>query len=263
MLAGLAGSAWAADADIDSRRYGWFSGDWRLTVGASGYFAPDYEGDDDLSFNVTPLFSLGRGGPEARFSSRNDGISIGLIDQGRFRAGPTAKLVFGRDAGDSRELEGLDEIRFGAEIGAFAEYYPTDWLRVRGELRHGVHAHDGLIGDVSADAFVDVTETVRISGGPRLSFANTDYFDDYYGISPSESVASGLPVYETDSGIKSAGAGGAVTWKVTDRLTSSLFGEYARLVGSAEDSPLVRERGSVDQFTVGLSSTYRFDFTIP
>lgn len=263
VLAGLGGSAWAADADIDSRRYGWFSGDWQLTVGVSGYFAPDYAGDDRLSFNVVPLVSLGKAGPEARFSSRNDNISFALIDQGRFRAGPNGKIIFGRDDGDSDDLIGLDEIDFGGEIGAFAEYYVTDWLRVRGELRQGINSHDGIVGDITADAFMDVTETLRVSGGPRLNFASADYVDTYYGISPSESAASGLAVYEPGSGITSAGVGGAVTWKATDRVTGSLFGEYARLVGDAADSPLVTERGSEDQFTVGVSSTYRFDFTIP
>ncbi|MBX3569916.1 MAG: MipA/OmpV family protein [Rhizobiaceae bacterium] len=253
----------AADADIDPRRFGWFSGDWQLTVGASGFFAPDYEGDDKLSFNIVPLISLGKAGPEARFTSRNDNISFALIDEGQFRAGPTGKIIFGRDAGDSGDLGGLDEVKFGAEIGAFAEYYPTDWLRVRGELRHGIRSHHGVVGDVTADAFVDVAETLRVSAGPRLSFASADYMDAYYGISPSESAASGLPGYDPGSGIKSAGAGGAVTWKATDRITSSIFGEYARLVGDAADSPLVRERGSENQFTFGVSSTYRFDFAIP
>ena len=46
-------------------------------------------------------------------------------------------------------------------------------------------------------------------------------------------------------------------------MTASLFGEYARLAGPAADSSLVRERGDRDQFTVGVSTTYRFDFAVP
>jgi outer membrane scaffolding protein for murein synthesis (MipA/OmpV family) len=258
-----AGAAAAADADIDPRRFGWFSGDWQLTVGVSGFFAPEYEGDDRLSFNVVPLISLGKAGPEARFVSRNDNMSFALVDRGPFRAGPNGKIIFGRDEDDSDDLKGLDEVRFGVEIGAFAEYYPTDWLRLRGEVRHGIRSHSGIVGDVAADAFTDVTPTLRVSGGPRLSFASADYFDAYYGISASESAASGLPAYDPGSGVKSAGAGGAITWKATERVTGSVFGEYARLVGSAADSPLVEERGSPNQFTFGVSSTYRFDFAIP
>ena len=79
---------------------------------------------------------------------------------------------------------------------------------------------------------------------------------------PAESAASGLAEYDPDGGIKSAGVGAAIDWKVTERVTANIFGEYARLMGSAEDSSLVRERGAVDQFMVGVSATYRFDFQL-
>ena len=62
--------------------------------------------------------------------------------------------------------------------------------------------------------------------------------------------------------VKSTGLGGAITWKVTEPMTASLFGEYARLMGPAADSSLVKERGQRDQFTVGVSTTYRFNFSM-
>jgi MipA family protein len=34
------------------------------------------------------------------------------------------------------------------------------------------------------------------------------------------------------------------------------------LLGPAADSSLVEERGSENQFKVGVSATYRFDFTL-
>ena len=91
-----------------------------------------------------------------------------------------------RDDGDSADLTGLDPVRSGIEAGGFAEFYPTDWLRVRGEVRRGFRAHEGVVADVEIDAFADITPEVRISGGPRMSFASADYFDAYYGVSPAE-----------------------------------------------------------------------------
>lgn len=242
--------------------FGWVHGDWYLTLGAAGFVAPRFEGDDSYLFSVTPMISLGKAGPEARFTSRNDNISFSLIDNGGFRAGATGKLIFERDGDTADDLKGLDPIRFGGEAGAFAEVYPTDWLRVRGELRQGIRSHDGIVGDVAVDAFTDVTPTVRLSGGPRLSFASSDYFDAYYGVSPDEAAASGLSEYAPKSGVKSAGAGGAITWKTTERVTTSVFGEYSRLMGPAADSSLVRERGSKNQWMFGVSATYRFDFQL-
>ena len=77
--------------------FGWIHGDWELIVGATGMVAPDFEGAKDLMFQVSPIVSLGKAGPEARFTSRNDGISISLYDNGLLRAGATGKIIFERD----------------------------------------------------------------------------------------------------------------------------------------------------------------------
>lgn len=237
---------------------GWLSGDWYLTLGATGMVAPNFEGSKKYLLSASPIISLGKAGNPVRFSSRNDNISLALIDDGGVRAGLAGKFLWGRD-NDADELRGLDPVRWGGEVGGFFEVYPFDWMRLRGELRHGIRSHSGFVADIAADAFFDVTPDVRISGGPRMSVASSKYFDAYYGVSAAESLASGLSAYNPGGGIKSAGVGGAITWKVTDPITASLFGEYSRLMGPAADSSLVQERGSRDQFMIGVSTSYRFD----
>lgn len=258
---GLVSNAHAQDQSAKGSN--WYSGNWSLTIGAAGMVGPDFEGSQKYILSAVPLVSFGRQGTVTRFSSRNDNISFGLIDTGDFRAGLVGKLLLPRDSSDYRGLEGLHDVKFGGEAGLFAEFYPTDWLRVRGEVRRGIRTHNGYVGDLAIDAFTDVTPRIRISGGPRLSAASSDYFKAYYGVSDAESLTSGLSPYSPGGGFRSVGVGGAITWKTTDKVTTSLFAEYARLLGPAADSSLVRERGSADQFLVGLSATYRFDFTVP
>jgi len=258
----IAGPATIASAEEEGGDGGWFSGDWYLKVGGSGFVAPKYQGDDAYELMFSPIISLGKAGDDPRFTSRNDNISLGLFDNGGFRAGLVGRFVMPRDAGDSADLAGLDDIPFGVEVGGFAEVYPTDWLRLRGEVRRGFSAHEGIIGNLSADAFTDITPEVRVSGGPRMWFGNSEYFDAYYGVTPAESVASGLSPYSPGSGVGAYGVGGAIDWKTTEQLTTSLFAEYARLTGPAGDSSLVEERGSPNQYLFGLSATYRFDFQL-
>lgn len=236
-------------------------GDWSLTIGAAAIVMPEFDGAKDYRFFGQPIISLGRQGTERRFSSRNDNISIGFMDTGNFRFGATGKLIFGRDSDDYDDIRGLSDVKFGGEAGLFAEVYPLDWMRVRGELRRGIVSHDGFVADVAVDAFAYLTPSLRISGGPRVTYATSKYFDAYYGVSAAESVASGLSTYSPGDGFASYGAGGALTWKTTDKIDTSLFGEYRRLTGPAADSSLVEERGSRNQFTVGVSATYRFDFS--
>lgn len=261
-LIAAAGAACFLAAAPSAEAEGLFSGDWYLAVGAAGFTAPAFEGSRRYILSGVPIVSLGKRGKEAPFVSRNDNISFAFVDTGTFRAGAVGKLVMPRDASDHAELAGLSDVPFGAELGGFAEIYPADWLRLRGEVRHGIRAHEGLVGNVQVDAFADVTDRVRVSGGPRLSFANAAYMDAYYGVSAAEAAASGLSAYDPGGGIKSAGVGGAIDWRVTDHVTTSVFGEYSRLMGPAADSSIVRERGSRDQFMLGLSATYRFDFSL-
>lgn len=260
LVLGLASGALAQDNSPTGSS--WYSGNWSLTIGAAGMVGPDFEGSQKYILSGEPLVSFGRQGTVTRFSSRNDNISFGLIDTGDFRAGLVGKLLLPRDSSDYRGLKGLHDVKFGGEAGLFAEFYPTDWLRVRGEVRRGIVTHNGYVGDLAVDAFTDITPRVRISGGPRLSAASSDYFKTYYGVSNAESLASGLSPYSPGGGFKSVGVGGAITWKTTDKVTTSLFGEYARLLGPAADSSIVKERGSANQFLVGVSATYRFDFTL-
>lgn len=240
----------------------WFAGDWYLKVGGAVLSAPKYEGASGRAFSFSPMISLGRAGPSARFSSRNDNISLALIDNGSFRAGAVGKLVWKRDGDAHTDLTHLAPVKLGFEAGGFAEVYPTDFLRLRGEVRHGVRSHDGVVVDLAADAFFDVTDTIQLSGGPRASWASAGYFDAYYGVNAAQAAASGLAPYQPGSGMKSFGAGGAVTWKTTDQLTTSVFAEYARLTGPAAKSSLVRSFGSKDQLMLGASASYRFDFSL-
>lgn len=255
----FANSAAAENVEKSSGRYFW-SGNWSLTVGGDFYRQPRFTGSSKYILSAQPLISFGQTGVAERFSSRNDNISFALLDMQDFRVGVTGEFLMSRGGS---QADGLKDVPWGGEVGGFMEFYPTDWFRMRAELRHGIRAHKGIVGELAGDAFYDVTPAIRVSGGPRVSFASKKYFDTYYGINAEESAASGLSVYDPDgSGISSVGLGGAITWKTTDKITTSLYTEYSNLQGKAADSSLVKERGSRNQLTVGVSATYRFDFTL-
>ena len=253
-----------ASAGVVSAQEGraWWSGDWYVSIGAAGFVAPRFEGADSRKLQFSPLISVGKVGPAVRFSSRNDNPSFALLDNGGIRAGIAGKLITKRDEDTDSDLVGLSDVPWGLEAGAFVEVYPTDWIRARAELRHGIRSHHGVVADIAVDAFTDITPNLRLSGGPRATLASAKFFDAYYGVDAKEAAASGLSEYHPGGGLKSVGLGGAITWKVTDPMTASLFGEYSRLMGPAADSSLVRERGNRDQFMFGVSTTYRFDFTM-
>ncbi|WOC15497.1 MipA/OmpV family protein [Pseudochrobactrum sp. MP213Fo] len=255
----ISAPASAADDAQSSGKHFW-SGGWSLTVGGDFYRQPRFTGSSKYIMSAQPLISFGRTGVAERFSSRNDNISFALMDMQDFRVGLTGEFLMARGGS---QADGLKDVPWGGEIGGFMEFYPTDWFRLRGEARHGIRAHEGIVAEIAGDAFYDVTPAIRVSGGPRISAASRKYFDTYYGINAEESKASGLSAYDPDGGgLSSVGLGGAITWLTTDKITTTLYAEYEQLKGKAARSSLVSERGSRNQLTVGVSATYRFDFTL-
>lgn len=248
-------------ASAGEGRHVW-SGDWYLTLGGSVAHGPAFEGARDRVFLFSPIISIGRQGRGPRFTSRNDSAGFTLYENEMIRAGVAGKLIAGRDAETAKSLRGLDPVKFGAEAGGFIEVYPTDSLRARAELRQGIRSHHGAVADFAVDAFTDITPQIRVSAGPRATYATAGYGRAYYGVDADEAAASGLSPYKAVSGWQSVGLGGAITWKATDNTETSAFVEYKRLVGVAADSSLVREKGSPNQLLIGISATYRFGFSL-
>ncbi|HEY5167416.1 MAG TPA: MipA/OmpV family protein [Pseudolabrys sp.] len=81
----------------------------------------------------------------------------------------------------------------------------------------------------------------------------------YFGITPTQSVASGLPVYDACGGLRSFGAGAQARYEWSRQWATHIFVDYERLAGDAANSPLVTQPGSRDQIQVGIGVTYSFD----
>ena len=206
-----------------------------------------------------PMFDVRPAGTPARFRSPRDGFSFGIFDYGRFRAGPTTKVRFARDESSDNDLRGLGDVRWAFEAGAFAEYWMTDWLRTRVELRRGFGGHHGLVSDITADVVVPVTQQLTLSGGPRMTLATAAATSPYFSITPGQSVASGLPVYDAGGGLRSVGAGAQARYQWSPQWATHMFVEYERLSGDAANSPLVIQHGTRDQIQVGIGATYSFN----
>jgi outer membrane protein len=233
--------------------------DWTMTVGVEGRVMPGFEGSASSVLRPVPIFRIRRAGTPDSFRSARDGGSVALYDAGRFKLGPTVKFRYARKESDDTDLRGLGDIDWAVEPGAFAEFWLTDWLRTRAELRQGIGGHHGLVSDLSADVVAPVTGQLTLSGGPRMTLASAKATSPYFSITPAQSAASGLAVYDAGGGLRSFGAGAQARYAWTPRWAGHMFFEYERLAGDAANSPLVTQRGSRDQIQVGIGTTYAFD----
>jgi outer membrane scaffolding protein for murein synthesis (MipA/OmpV family) len=240
------------------------SGLWTVSIGGNFSGQPIFEGGKGDKFSGVPIFSLGpAGGSNERFHGPLDSASVALFDYEGLSAGLAGKLTAARTAAKYTELNGLDDVKRAFELGGFVQYFPTDWFRLRTEVRRGFGGHTGVVADFSADVLVPVWTRLTVSGGPRFTLASTRATAPYFSVDAAQSAASGLSVFDAKGGAHSAGAGAQVRYQITPRWEAHAYIEYDRLLGDAAASPLVEQRGSPNQFLFGLGASYAFDFHLP
>jgi outer membrane protein len=171
-----------------------------FTLGLGAKYAPDYYGADSYGIGPTGRFSL-------------QGFQIGGLSFGE-RVPGTEKLGFGlrgafgivkaRTAADNPELTGLADIDTAVELGLGVGYEARNW-RLFADLRRGVTGHSGTVGVVGGDLKYRPSERFSMTIGPRATFGNETFVGTYFGVTPAESVASGLTAFSPGGGLVSAG----------------------------------------------------------
>lgn len=237
---------------------------WNVTLGAAPVFGPIYQGADDYGLSVFPDIRLAYG--NRFFASVPEGLGYNVVNTASWRAGPIARIRFGREdgnggspfllVGESDDLIGLGDIPAAAELGGFIDRR-SGAFSVRAEARRGFGAHQGVIGDLSANYTRRFGKTL-VTGGPRVTFATADYVERYFGVDAGQAAASGLAAFDPDGGLVSYGAGITLIRPVNNRVTAAFITNYERIAGDAADSPIVRDLGDADQVSVILSLSYRF-----
>ena len=161
------------------------------------------------------------------------------------------QLVNRRKASDYAELYGLADVDYAAQVGAFANFWPVSWLRLRGEVRQGIGGETGVTGDIFLDAVVPVGQWT-ISGGPRVTLQTAAATSPYFSITAAQAITANalqpglgtLTAYNAGGGLYSYGAGTQLQYTFSPTWTAHAFVEYQRLTDSAAGSPLVTQRGS-------------------
>ncbi len=233
-----------------------------LQVGGFVVVAPKYEGSDEYEARGFPIVApSGLGGNTledgiVQFRGPDD-LRFRLVKLNAFEFGPLVGWRFDREEDDARRLLGLGDVDGGVVVGAYAAYN-------LGLLRPFVSYHHQVSGDDTGAVIRFGTEVkthlapslpIRLTAG--ATYADDDYTDAYFSISPTQSAASvaGLAIYDADSGIKDVFIGAQTDIALSQDWSLKLSGRYSHIVGDAADSPIVETE---DQFFAGAGLTYRF-----
>lgn len=230
---------------------------WVATIKGTGFYQPRFEGSKEYAFSGAPGLSIRRGNEPYKIGSPDDGIDIAIINTPSIQFGPTARIRAERDSSKVSRFRGMNDIDYGIEPGAFLEYYPTEFIRLRGEARYGLWGSEGFSGTLAADGIL-IIDRLTILAGPRLELGDGKFTNTYFGVSTRESARVGVSRYKADGGVKSVGAAASATYQITDAWSVTAFGRYDRLTGDAGKSPVARTLGTKNAFTAGLGVGYSF-----
>jgi outer membrane protein len=234
---------------------------WKVSLGAGALFKPDYEGSDE--YEVDPLPDISISYRDLVFL-RGTTLSANLLTMnvlrpdGILQVGPLVRYRFGRDQDDNEALRGLGDVDGSVEAGVFARYRVGLWSTGLSLVQDIAGGHEGMLGEAFISQDVPLSERLRASLRGSVTWASDDYMNSYFGISPAQAARSGRAPFDADSGFKDIGLSLGLEYSLSAGWSVGGRIGYIRLLNDAADSPLVDEDGSANQFTAGVSLSYRF-----
>lgn len=243
-----------------------------FTIGLGVATTADYEGADEQKL-IPGGFIRGKVG-DIGFTTRGLALYVDVVSAGSssidWDFGPILGVRLNR-TGDVKDaaVDKLPELDTAIEVGAFGGVSfkgltnPYDSLSLRLDFVKDVGgAHKSTIFSPNLDFATPLSQTLFAAASFGVDFVGDGYADYYFDIAPADAIASGLPVYDADGGMKS--------WKVGLLVNQSLSGDlrrgwaifaagnYSRLVGDFADSPIVDDRGSASQWFGAIGVGYTF-----
>ena len=242
-----------------------------LTVGLGAAIVPDYEGSND--YRIVPAGAIRGRYHGISFTTRGTYLYVDVMpDRGKvdFDIGPVAGVRLNRRKNiEDDVVKLLPNLKRAIEVGGFAGVSvhgltnPYDTLSFRLDALFDVgSAHESVVINPTVEFSTPISETTYVGASVGLEFVGNKYADYYFGITPSESLATGgvLPVYDADGGLKNWKMGVLVNQSLSGSLLHgvSLFGlgQYTRLTGDFKRSPVVSQRGSASQWVGALGLAY-------
>jgi outer membrane protein len=229
-------------------------------VGIGSY--PDYFGSDEQAFGAAPIARISLGGNRFARLVVND-LRVNLLDHSNWQLGPAAVWRFGREDVNDPVVRKVHEIDKSLSLGVFGAYVWRDPVEVRRQAGVGgwalgdvTGAYDGWTAGLNAFAMQPVARMVSLAGGAAFTYGSDNYMDEYFGVTPGDSLASGLPVHVPGSGVRDARGWLAAVVHVGLQWHVGAGVMYSRLLGDAADSPLVAARGSENQWVYGVGGLY-------
>lgn len=252
-LTAIAPSA-VAQAFDTVRLYGASAATDTGTVGGALVAGRQYAGSREHRYALVPL--LDYQWKSGWFAGTINGLGYDFSRRPDMNYGVRLTADLGRPENRSVALRGLGDIDVRPEAGAFFNYYVSPQLALTSSLRYGSgNDRKGMVIDIGAAYSTMLSPQWRLGVGVVGTYANADYMQAYYGVTPAQSARSGYAITSASAGLRDVRANAALTYLLNPRVSVTTAVSASSLQGDAKDSPVIRQRSSVGGL---VSVLYRF-----
>ena len=218
----------------------------------------------DGAAGVAPFARIALPKSERYFLLNATELYFNILNDPIMRFGPVLNYRFGRDDDvEDPHVKRMSEIDGTMEAGFFMGF---NW-KIDGDRRHRLigeaealfdvgSEHKGVIGTLSARYWRPLGKMFDLVLGVGMQLADNKYTNKYFGVSASDSSLSGLPFYDAGGGVANFRAMPGVVMHLSQHWHLAAGVRYERIVGDAEDSPVVAIAGSADQWIAGLGVAF-------
>lgn len=216
--------------------------DWDVTLGVGGAFLPTFEGSDRYHVQPAPLVSITY---NDMITLNNSGLSA-YWHTGDLRIG--AGLTYNAGRADSKDnglfsngddrLRGMGDVDAALGLKAFTSY--RLWMvDLNAALtKYTGNDNDGLVVDLGLALPCTLTDKLTLTPHAEATWANTDYMQTFFGVTPTQAANSGFAKYEADAGFKDIRAGVDANYRLDEHWFLRVRTDVKRLIGDAADSPM-------------------------
>jgi outer membrane scaffolding protein for murein synthesis (MipA/OmpV family) len=228
--------------------------EWRITLGGSGTVMPKFEGAN--SYHVLPGGVVDIRYRDIAFLSTGEGLGVNILRGETYRAGVAMSVDLGREDEDDAHLRGLGDVDPAPEAKVFGQVFIKPVV-LAVDVRRGIGGHDGWIADFGAYIPCCGSQKFVLFAGPSVTFADSNYMDAYFSVTPAQSANSGagLQPFNAQSGLKNFNFGITALYFFSEHWLLVADGAFEQLVGDAAHSPITQDDS---QFTFDLSIAYQF-----
>lgn len=236
---------------------------WMMALGAG--MRPDYEGSDHMK--PIPIGGAKIWWEDGRYSELSGTESSGsavrlsgnLIPNSPIEFGPVLQYRLERDDVQSGRVDAMSDIDGAIETGVLAMYRMKPWGVGLTYVYDISDEHGGSLIEMVGEYQEALSPNLDVGLTVASTWASGAYMGTYFNVSPTEAARTGFDAYDADADFKDVGVRVKLGWRGDNWGGWKLFGSFAyfRMLGDAEDSPVVDTAGDADQFFGGIAVGYQ------